>query len=56
MIIDDDSIIESVCYDRKVLIFGDSISQGYDCLRPSNRYGAKLSEKLNTEEVNKALG
>lgn len=39
-----------------MLVFGDSITQGYDALRPSNRYAAKLAEALNAEEVNKGIG
>jgi len=37
-------------------VFGDSITQGYDALHPSNRYIAKIADKLGAEEFNKAIG
>lgn len=41
---------------KKLLAFGDSITQGYDALCPSCRYISKLSDTLNAEEFNKAIG
>lgn len=41
---------------KKLLAFGDSITQGYDALRPSRRYAARLAEALNAEEINKGIG
>lgn len=41
---------------KKLLVFGDSITQGYDALRPSNRYIARLAKALNAQEYNKAIG
>lgn len=54
--VDDGAVIEPVVYDKKILALGDSITQGYDALRPSNRYMTKLSEKIGAEEINKAIG
>ncbi len=54
--IDDGAFIEGMKPQKKLLAFGDSITQGYDALRPSNRYIAKLAEKLGAEEFNKAIG
>lgn len=54
--VDDGAFIEGVKPKKKLLAFGDSITQGYDALRPSNRYIAKLSDKLDAEEFNKAIG
>ncbi len=54
--IDDGAFIEEVIPPKKLLAFGDSITQGYDALRPSNRYIAKLADKLDAEEFNKAIG
>lgn len=56
MAIDDGASIEPIKYDKKILIYGDSITQGYDALHPSKRYAAKLSDALNAEEINKAVG
>ncbi len=54
--IDDGSFVEAVKPPKKLLAFGDSITQGHDALRPSNRYVALLAEKLGAEEFNKGIG
>lgn len=41
---------------KKLLAFGDSITQGYDALRPSNRYVSRLADLLQAEEINKGIG
>ena len=54
--VDDNAFVEPVKIEKKVLVFGDSITQGYDALRPSNRYAARIAESLEAEEINKAIG
>lgn len=54
--VDDNAFIEAIKPCKKLLAFGDSITQGYDALRPSNRYIAKLADYLGAEEINKAIG
>ncbi len=54
--LDDGCFVEPVKPKKKFLAFGDSITQGYDALRPSNRYIAILADKLEAEEHNKAIG
>lgn len=54
--VDDDSFVEAIKPEKKLLVFGDSITQGYDALRPSNRYIAKIADLLCAEEYNKAIG
>lgn len=54
--IDDGAFIQNVPIQKKLLAFGDSITQGYDALRPSMRYIGRLAEYLGAEEVNKAIG
>ncbi len=54
--VDDNAFVEGVKPKKKLLAFGDSITQGYDALRPSNRYAARLAEMLGAEEFNKAIG
>lgn len=54
--LDDGAWIKPIKAAKKLLAFGDSITQGYDALRPSNRYAAKLAEALGAEEVNKGIG
>lgn len=56
VILDDGAFIEGIKPPKKLLAFGDSITHGYDALRPSNRYIAKLADKLCAEEFNKAIG
>ncbi len=56
IVIDENAFIEPVKWEKKLLAFGDSITHGYDALRPSRRYIARLSEKLGAEEFNKAIG
>ncbi len=53
--LDDDAFIEPVKPAKKILCFGDSITHGYDALRPSNKYISKLAEQLDAEEYNKAI-
>ncbi len=54
--LDDGALIEPVKAQYKGLLFGDSITQGYDCLYPSKHYAVKLSKFLDTDFVNKAIG
>lgn len=54
--LDDNAFIKPVKYDKKLLAFGDSITQGYDALRPSRRYVARLAKTLGVEEINKGIG
>jgi len=41
---------------KTLLVYGDSITQGYDSPHPSLTYAYKLSEYLDARLVNKALG
>ena len=54
--LDDDASVVPVKPEKKLLCFGDSITQGYDALRPSHRYTSKLAACLNAEEYSKAIG
>ncbi len=54
--LDEGALVESVKQEKKLLAFGDSITHGYDALRPSNRYIAKLADALGAEEFNKGIG
>lgn len=56
LILDDDATLIPVKPTKKLLCFGDSITQGYDALCPSNRYTSILSDWLDAEEFNKAIG
>ncbi len=54
--LDDGAFIEPIRPEKKLLAFGDSITQGYDALRPSVRYTSLLADKLRAEEFNKGIG
>lgn len=54
--LDDGATLEPVRYEKSMMAFGDSITQGYDALYPSRRYAGRLAEALDAEEFNKAIG
>ncbi|MBQ2865742.1 MAG: hypothetical protein IJE90_04410 [Clostridia bacterium] len=54
--LDDGSSFEPVRLDKKMIFYGDSITQGYDAVRNYNRYAHKVAEALGCEEYNKAIG
>lgn len=54
--LEDGASLTPVIPSKKLLAFGDSITQGYDALRPSNRYIARLAQALDAQEYNKAIG
>lgn len=54
--LEDGAFCEPVKPVKRLLCFGDSITQGYDALRPSNRYASRLADWLGAEEYNKAIG
>ncbi len=56
MSIDDGSYAVPIPRDRKIMIFGDSIAQGYDGLHPSKHYGIILGDLLDADVYNKAIG
>lgn len=41
---------------KRLLVYGDSITQGYDARYPSRRYGARLADALDAEEIDKGIG
>jgi len=54
--LDDGASLTPVRPAKKLLCFGDSITQGYDALHPSRRYTAQLADLFGMEEYNKAIG
>lgn len=41
---------------KKLVLYGDSITHGYDALHPSGSYAARITEALGCEGFNKAIG
>ena len=56
MVLDDGAYIEAIKPKKTLIAYGDSITQGYDALRPSNHYVSRLCEALDAEQINKAIG
>ncbi len=54
--IDDDATLIPIKCNKKILMFGDSITQGYDAYNPKNTYASHICESLNLEGINKAIG
>ncbi len=54
--LDDGAFIDPVKPEKKMLCFGDSITQGYDADFSSNSYVSRLARKIGMEEVNKGIG
>ena len=54
--IDDGCYVEGIKAEKKLLAFGDSITHGYDALRPANRYIVQLADRIGAEEINKGIG
>ena len=54
--IDDGAFIEPVKPDKKLIAFGDSITQGFYALRPSDSYISRIADVLGAELYNKAIG
>lgn len=54
--VDDNAFVKAIRPEKKLLAFGDSITHGYDALRSSNRYVARLCDMLGAEEINKGIG
>lgn len=54
--LDDGAVIKSVSKKRKIIMYGDSITQGYDSAMPSRSYASRLSELLDANIINKGIG
>ena len=54
--VSDGAFVEPALKQDKMLMFGDSITQGYDSLRNIHHYTAQLGNALGLEIVNKGIG
>ncbi len=48
--------LKPIKYEKKLLLYGDSITHGYDALLPSGTYGARVAHALGCEGFNKGIG
>jgi len=54
--LDDRATIEPVQKKLRMIMFGDSITHGYDAFSTSNSYATKVADLLNANAVNKGIG
>lgn len=54
--LDDGASILPVRKAKKILLYGDSITQGYDAAFPENSYASQLVKMLDADGINKAIG
>ncbi len=54
--LDDGATLTPVKKTKKMLIFGDSITHGYVTIHPSRSYASRLTDALDAEAFNKAIG
>lgn len=54
--VDDGAYLEPVKYSKTMILYGDSITHGYDALHPSSSAFTRLAERLDCEEINKGIG
>ena len=54
--IDDGAAITPVVRSKKVIMYGDSITQGYDSESPSRSYTSQLADYLEADVINKGIG
>lgn len=55
-VLDDGATITPIKPLKTLMVFGDSITQGYDALHPSNKYTTRLAMHLQAQEYNKGMG
>ena len=54
--LDDGATVTPVAKSRRMIIFGDSITQGYDASKPEKSYASILADGLDANAVNKGIG
>ena len=50
------AVFTPVIREKKILMYGDSITQGYDAILPSQTYAMRLGELLGAQILNKGIG
>ncbi len=51
-----ESYAEPFKFKKKALVYGDSITQGFDALNPSRVFSVRLCDYLDADGINKAVG
>lgn len=50
------TFVEPVIKNKTIIMYGDSITHGYDALHPSQSYSVRLAHAINAQLYNKAIG
>lgn len=53
--LDDDAKVVPITKEYNLLMFGDSITQGYDAMIPENAYAVQIAERFNYRAINKGI-
>lgn len=53
--LDDGAAVETLKRSRRLRAYGDSITQGFDALRPAQKYTTRLAEHLNAKAHNRGI-
>ena len=56
VVIEDATYVAPNKYDKTIIFYGDSITQGFDSLHPSRTYASKLAETLGMDVSNRSIG
>ncbi len=56
LILDDGATFLPCPRKSKMLMYGDSITQGYHCFHPSRSYASLLADHLDADAINKGIG
>lgn len=54
--IDDGSAVRPVSKKKRIIMYGDSITQGYDAASPSYSYASRLADFFDADALNKGIG
>lgn len=54
--LDDGATVEPVAYAKKMIVFGDSITHGYDATNPSLSYASLIIDHFDADARNKGIG
>ncbi len=52
----DGASIRPIKADKTLLLFGDSITHGYDAIHPSHAYSFRIAQFLHADPINKGIG
>ena len=53
--LDDNATVTPIQKKTKLLMLGDSITQGYDAMKPENAYAVQLASSLDASAINKGI-